>query len=253
MIPMKYAIVLAALFITLPVRADVPFALNESLARSKRVLLSYIHAHHPETVYCQAKYSSKDELILPEGLDASVIAYRSERVEVEHMVPAENFGRNITAWKSGHPECKNPDGIGYNGRPCAEKVSRIFRIMQADLYNLYPSIGSVNAARQNFSFGVLPDSTPSLFRSCSFKVEDNTVEPPEQARGVIARTYLYFENEYAPLFQMTPEMKILMTQWNETHPVTSWECQRAYKIEKIQKNQNKYVKTPCLEAGLWKE
>ncbi len=247
---MKYGVLFLIFALPALVAASQP---TVSLSHAKRILLKEIHAHHPYTVYCNALYNGRSRLTLPEGLDASVIAYRSERVEVEHMVPAENFGRTIKAWKEGHPTCIDSDGMRYNGRRCAEKVSPPFRKMLTDLYNLYPSIGSVNAARQNFPFGALPKSTPALFRSCAFKVEDDTVEPPAHARGVIGRTYLYFEDTYASAFQMTPEMRDQMTAWNRSYPVTAWECTRAFKIEKVQGNANKFVKEPCIVNGLWKE
>lgn len=34
-------------------------------------------------------------------------------------------------------------------------------------------------------------------------------------------------------------------------PNNEWECTRAKRIESIQKNENKFVKIPCQEAGWW--
>ena len=54
--------------------------------------------------------------------------------------------------------------------------------MQADLYNLYPAIGAVNAIRSNFNYQMLPD-TAATFGTCPMKVANRRAEPPEYTRG----------------------------------------------------------------------
>ena len=53
--------------------------------------------------------------------------------------------------------------------------------MQADLFNLYPAIGSVNAQRQNYNFVMLPEEESS-FGSCDMRITTRKVQPPEKAR-----------------------------------------------------------------------
>lgn len=74
------------------------------------------------------------------------------------------------------------------------------------------------------------------------------VEPPLEARGIIARTYFYMEQEY-PRFKISKQMKQLLTVWDKQHPVDEWECIRAKRIEKIQGNANNIVNKRCQEAG----
>lgn len=68
----------------------------------------------------------------------------------------------------------------FKGRKCAEKVNMGYLYMQSDMYNLYPTIGAVNAMRQNYNFALLPDATP-VFGTCQFKIYEKKVEPPKQA------------------------------------------------------------------------
>jgi len=58
------------------------------------------------------------------------------------------------------------------------------------MHNLAPAIGAVNALRSNYEFTMLPGVRPT-FGTCEMKIEGRKVEPPETARGIIARTYLY--------------------------------------------------------------
>jgi deoxyribonuclease-1 len=83
---------------------------------------------------------------------------RSKRIELEHVVPAESFGRAFSEWwRGGHPECVSSKGKAFKGCNCASKMNQVYRLMQADLYNLYPAIGAVNALRSNYNFTMLPD------------------------------------------------------------------------------------------------
>lgn len=115
--------------------------------------------------------------------------------------------------------------------------------MQSDLYNLYPAIGAVNAGRSNYNFSMLPQAKPS-FGSCALKIDNRKVEPPEAARGVIARTYLYMEQRYKR-YKMSKQQRKLMQVWNKQYPVSEWECERAMRIHNIQGYANNFVDSQC--------
>ena len=119
--------------------------------------------------------------------------------------------------------------------------------MQSDLYNLYPAIGAVNAMRSNYRFSVLP-GVPNTFGTCAMKIDDRRVEPPEGARGAIARTTLYMADSY-PQYRLSSAQRKLMEAWDKTYPVDRWECLRAKRIEAIQGNENALVAQPCRSNG----
>lgn len=233
------------------VLAENEIIVNESFTRAKKILISDIYTDYRRTIYCDAAFTPDKRILFPEGFDASKVADRSEHVEIEHVVPAENFGSMIRQWRDGDPLCVDKQNKPYKGRKCAEKASRLYRLMQADLYNLYPAIGSVNAVRSNYSFTQFPKSVPALFGSCAFKFADDQVEVPDAAKGVVARVHLYFDAQYNPVFELSDEQRQQMEEWNVLYPVTSWECMRTYRIEKIQGNKNMIVREACEQAGLW--
>ena len=123
-------------------------------------------------------------------------------------------------------------------------------MMQADMYNLYPAIGAVNAMRSNFNYAMLAGE-PSTFGTCEMKIADRKAEPPARARGQIARTYKYMQDAYGPRNHMSRQQDQLMQAWDKQYPVDKWECTRAKRIEALQGNENKFVKEPCVAAGLW--
>ncbi len=200
------------------------------------------------TLYCGATYN-RNKIDIPQGFDTSQHTKRAERLEWEHVVPAENFGRAFKEWREGSPQCVDNKGRPVKGRKCAELVNPEFKHMHADLHNLFPAIGSVNAARSNFNFAELP-STPSSFGTCDFRVSGKRAEPPERARGVVARVYKYMDAAYPDYNMGTPQRR-LMDAWDNMYPVTLWECQSSKKKEQIQGNPNPFVKEKCIEAGIW--
>ncbi len=112
------------------------------------------------------------------------------------------------------------------------------------MHNLFPAIGAVNALRSNYNFTLLPDSVKSDFGSCAMKINDRKAEPPTEARGRIARSYLYMESTYRR-YSMSKQQRQLMNVWDKQFPVSAWECQRAKSIAKIQGNSNNVVEERC--------
>ena len=221
---------------------------NDSFSRAKKSLLQ-IYTDHRITLYCGAAYDEQGNVTLPPGFVTPGHAKRAEKIEWEHIVPAENFGRAFSEWREGAPECVDNRDKPFKGRKCAEKANMNYRYMQADMYNLAPAIGAVNALRQNYNFTVLPNVEGS-FGSCSMKIEGTKVEPPESARGIIARTYMYMAWAY-PLYKMSDQQTKLMNAWDRMYPADVWECTRAKRIEAIQGNDNPVVKAQCVERQLW--
>lgn len=216
---------------------------NDSFSKAKKMLEREVYQNNRVTIYCGAKFDSKKNITAPTGFTTTKHVKRAKKVEWEHVVPAENFGRAFPEWRKGHPQCVNSKGKSFKGRKCAEKINKEYRYMQADMYNLYPAIGAVNAMRSNYNFTMLP-STPAMFGSCDMRIERRKAQPPESARGRIARTYMYMEQTY-PKYKMSNQQRQLMTAWDKEFPVSKWECHRAELIEKLQGNVNKVLSLSC--------
>ncbi len=114
------------------------------------------------------------------------------------------------------------------------------------MFNLAPAIGSVNAVRLNYNFTMIPGEQSS-FGSCEMIVSNRKAQPPERARGQIARTYKYMEWAY-PKYSMSHQQRQLMNAWDKMYPVSGWECTRATRIEALQGNRNPFVSDNCSSA-----
>ncbi len=164
----------------------------ETFGKAKKLLQDKVYYDHRETIYCAAKFDAKKNVIAPIGFSTNKHKKRACRVEWEHVVPAENFGRTFSEWREGHSQCVSKKGKSFKGRKCASKMNEEYRYMQSDMYNLFPAIGAVNAMRSNYNFVARVDSE-SEFGSCDMKIDNRKAEPPIESRGRIARAYLYMD------------------------------------------------------------
>ena len=152
---------------------------------------------------------------------------RAARTEWEHILPASSFGRLRQCWQDG-------------GRSNCKRVDPVFNMMEADLYNLTPAIGEVNADRSNFNFGVLP-TTAYQHGACDFKVDfkGRTAEPRDAVKGQIARVYFYMHDRYN--LPMARQQQQLLMAWDRQFPVTAWEAERNRRIARIMGHGNPFV------------
>lgn len=218
---------------------------NDSFSKAKSMLEKkvYLTPQQRVTIYCDAKFSKNKEISLPAKFPTNKYAKRAKKMEWEHVVPADKFGQEFKSWMRGDTACVTAKGIHYKGRRCASKVSEEYKYMQADMYNLYPAIGAVNAMRSDYDF---KDSVAGSTRlgTCAMHINHHFAEPPKLARGEIARSYLYMDSNYSH-YTMTKKQRRLMQAWNKKFPAGKWECKRGQRIQKLQKNNNEVLITSC--------
>lgn len=188
-----------------------------------------------EEIYCGCRY----DLERKDRIDTTACGYkgqgaRSRRIEWEHVVPASVFGQRFTEWKSGHPSCVR-QGHMEKGRNCARETSEEFARMEADLYNLLPSLGELNAARSNYPYGEVAGE-PRKFGSCDFEVEHKIAEPRREIRGDLARIYFYMDARYPGFAIVNKSNEGLLSAWDREDPMDAAERQRLRRIEELQGN-----------------
>lgn len=152
---------------------------------------------------------------------------RAVRIEWEHIVPAHSFGHQRQCWQNG-------------GRRNCISDDPVFRVMEADMHNLTPSVGEINADRSNYRFGVLPNKSRQ-HGQCDFKVDfrQRVAEPRDEIKGMFARVYFYMHDRYD--LSMSSQQERLLMAWDRVHPVTEWERERDRRIAGIMGHSNPFV------------
>lgn len=128
----------------------------------------------------------------------------------------------------------------YKGRNCCRKIDYKFNKIESDLHNLVPSVGTINRIRSNYDFTDEKNLSSSI-HGCNIKYDrkKKLFTPPEHARGMIARIYLYMARKYH--ISLEPEQRQLFIKWHEMHPPRLWEVKRNEIIRKVQGDSNTYT------------
>ncbi|MBF0297346.1 MAG: endonuclease [Oligoflexia bacterium] len=227
-----------------------------SFSKAKKII-NKIHKEHPYTIYCNCKYSGNKIDLASCGYQIKHDARRASKLEWEHVVPAEAFGRSFVEWREGSPLCIKK-GKSFRGRKCAEK-NKQFAKMEADLYNLWPEVGELNGLRSNYSMAeIASDNSSGMgktsgagdFGGCKAKIKDNKFEPMSFAKGIVARTYMYMDQTYKGRGIVSEKNRKLFEAWDKMYPVSDWECVRAKKIMLVQGNENSILKERCANRAI---
>lgn len=219
---------------------------NYSFNKAKKLLDKQVYNKLPrKTIYCAATFDEKRQVVDHNGFYSYKYKKRAKKIEWEHVVPAENFGRAFVEWREGEIGCVTKKGKTFKGRNCASKVNKEYRYMQADMYNLYPAIGAVNALRSNYRYSSVTVDGNAL-GGCEMVIssKERRVVPPDRSKGVVARVSLYFDQTYSR-YKLSGSQRKLFEVWDKMFPVTVVECNRNAFIEKIQGNVNQVLKNKC--------
>lgn len=154
---------------------------------------------------------------------------RAERTEWEHILPISVLGRQLQCWQNG-------------GRKNCQASSAQFNQMEANLFNLTPVIGEVNADRSNYSMGIVSASKQGMYGHCQSKTDfkQRAFEPRDEAKGLVARTYFYMYDRY-PKLRMSKQQQRLFMAWDKQFPVTEWELERDSRIAQVMGHHNEFV------------
>lgn len=210
----------------------------ENFSEAKKSLRTVFKGYET-TLYCGCKYYGKELNLNSCGVYSSSSSARLKRLEWEHVMPAERFGRIISSWSNGSSVCSKRE----KGRKCAGKASALFRQMEGDLYNLYPESGGINQARSNKPPFESMSEALKDFGKCETRVGKKGFVPRKEARGEITRSYLYMSDAYE--IDLSSTERKMFESWNRNDPPDKGECERAKRIYKIQGNKNRFIEASC--------
>lgn len=216
-----------------------------NFTRAKK-LTAPLHADRGLTLYCRCGYRGKRIDWASCGYQPVSSGKRAKSMEWEHVVPADAFGQAFVEWREGAPHCQKGKKK-FKGRKCAEK-NPLFARMEADLYNLFPEVGEVNALRSNYSMaevGALGKFAGKTFGGCRARVWESKFEPMDFAKGTVARAYLYMDWAYPGHGIISDKNQKLFEAWDRMYPVESWECELYRRIKRVQKNENPILAERC--------
>lgn len=216
--------------------ASAVHAAPENFSQAKRLLRQ--HVYHDQnmgsggTFYCGCDWSwvgkSGGEINLRScGYKVGKHAERALRLEWEHTVPISIVGQQRQCWQLG-------------GRANCQKTDPVFNRAEADMHNLVPAIGAVNALRGAIPFGMVAGPSEDL-GACKTKVStlDRSVEPRNEAKGTAARITFYMADRYN--LRLSRQQQQTLMAWDKQFPVSAWERERDRRIARAMGHSNPFV------------
>lgn len=203
---------------------------------AKRFLMSDVHSPGEKDYYCGCDIFTQGKQWLADwsscGFEPRRNAQRASRIEWEHVVPASEFGRQRACWREG-------------GRKNCTRNDPVFSAMEGDPYNLLPVVGEVNGDRGNLKFGMVPAQAGQGYGACGSRVDfkAGVFMPRSDARGDVARTYLYFRERYG--LKLARQSEQLYAAWGRADPVDARECRRARVIARKTRVENTILVQAC--------
>lgn len=201
----RFILVLLAVFASFSLAAEQ----FTSFSSAKKHLIKNL-PENAKSIYCGCDIKKQGNKLVPDPTHCGYVPrnavtrsgkvnQRAHRIEWEHIVPAWEFGHQLQCWQHG-------------GRRNCRKVSEKFRQMEADINNLAPAIGEINADRSNYRFGMLSENTNQYGR-CEVKVnfKQRVIEPPFYARKQIADAYAYMQKTYG--LKISAKQQQLFDAW----------------------------------------
>ena len=210
-------------------------AAPENFSQAKRLLRE--HVYHDQnasrgTFYCACQFNwvgRSGGRLDPSacGLTVTKLEERAQRIEWEHVVPASTAGRHLACWRNG-------------GRENCQKTDPAFNRLEADMFNLVPAVGSVNAMRSDINYGMVAGRYENL-GNCSTKIgtQNRVVEPRDEVKGMAARTTFYMADRYN--IRLSRQQEAVLIAWDRQFPVTPWELERNRRISRAMGHSNEFV------------
>ncbi len=198
---------------------------------SAKTIASRIYAPEKQEFYCGCAIRWQAGKGIPDlkgcGYQIRKNGPRANRIEWEHVMPAQQFGSPLACWKKG-------------GREQCGKTDVLFKQMEADLFNLKPAIGEVNGDRAHYRFAMLPAQAPQ-YGSCEVKVDfkSRLVEPRAEIRGDIARIHFYMADKYQ--LPLAKAQQQLFMAWHQQDPVDDTERKLQQRIAQQMGHANDFV------------
>lgn len=225
---------------------------QQALAENKRIedfnqakkILRRFDVFQKETLYCGCAIERGKKVSTTScGYVPPKKSKRALNMEWEHVVPASALSGGVPY---NRKLCKKK-----SKRQCLEQTDKVYAKRLGDLYNLVAEDGLINHLRSDKPHEELTSSSKS-FGKCDIKIGKHGFTPRKEAKGVVARTYLYMDSAYPTAKVISNKNRKLYEAWSRMYPVSPWECERAKKIESLQGNPNEFVKKPCQEKKLYK-
>jgi|GEM_PF-1104370 len=211
-----------------PVEAAAKHVFGDATGDELKGIIKNVAAEHKELSYSYARTILFSEL---HNDDGKVDGFYTDRT-----IETTGTPRNMQEQRM-NTEHTFPKSKGVKNTPAL-----------SDLHHLFPTDDLTNGMRASHPFGEVTTNVEYQKDNSKLGLDANgklVFEPPEEAKGAIARALMYVATVY-DLNIDDVGGAALMQSWNAAHPPTDDEVARNAAISKHQGNRNPFVDHPDL-------
>ncbi len=135
--------------------------------------------------------------------------------------------------------CTNGQGRPFKGINCCREKDKGYVERESDLHNIVPEEPMLSSLNIKNTIGTVPKSKGQHLCDFNYDYKTKTIEPPKHSRGMLARTYLYYQDMYG--LNLSSEEKDLYLQWHYQFPPSEWERERNTQIYALTGKLNTWI------------
>lgn len=190
----------------------------EHFQQARKIFWDDIYLNDGWTIYCATRINGK-----------------AKSLSIDHVFPMTLVVEDIG--------CKNK----YDCR----KNSQLYRNIESDLHNFYPSRRDANRLISSSSYGKVKVSTRTL-KDCELKVDtkNRIAQPASEVAGDLSRALFYILFEYGITQKEVTNNYEILLDWHYSDPPDNFEVNRNLKIEKYVGTSNIFIEYPELAKTL---
>lgn len=193
-----------------------------------------VYSIHPYTFFCE-KPIENDGTVFVRSCD--LCPPIPTKVEWMDIVPNKRLAKDRVCYS--HPVCLDKKGHAFKGIRCCRQMDKNFAEMESDLYNIAPEEPMLNRFNKTNQVAQVEPIKGQFVCDFRYDYHAKKIEPPTQSKGMVARTYLYYQSQYG--LSLTPEEKELFLEWHHAYPPTPWERERSTQIYALTGKLNAWV------------
>lgn len=167
-------------------------------------LFSHVYADGGNTLYCRSAFAA------------------GASTQIDRLYPDRQLEQHFRC--SNSITCRRTDG---------------YLAARDDLHQMFPIERRADLDRRGALIG--ETRTDNTANACGYRLTFQTFEPPDHAKGDVARAMLYMHTQHGLPLVGTLEM---YQRWNELDPPDEMERARNDRIEAVQGRRNPYIDAP---------
>ena len=208
-------------------------------------ILSEVYDDNRKTYLCNCEYESKKINYKKCNFYPKVNNKNAHNYTWVKLIKLKDYLKKYPEWKKGHDLCKTKKGKKFKKAKCVKRIyKKLFKELNNDPHIYYPIIKQIAILIKDKKYRNIKNEKRK-FGECNLEINKKYIEPRDEVKGDIARTFQYVSNKYVMENAFTKKQNIIFNAWSKNDPIDKWECKRSRLIENKTGIKNNELNLHC--------